>query len=57
MDRRTCSADGGARMFHDVSTSINWVNPTVPIFGWYPDRKERGRARGQRMPEKANAGL
>jgi hypothetical protein len=40
-----------------VSISINWVNPTVPIFGWYPDREEGGRARGQRMPEKAKAGL
>jgi hypothetical protein len=36
---------------------VNWVNPMHPANKRYPDRKERGWCRGQKMPEKAKAAL
>ena len=34
---------------------VNWVSPTRPTLSWYPNRKDGGRRRGSRRPEKAKA--
>jgi hypothetical protein len=34
---------------------VNWVSPTRPTPGWYPNRKDGGRRRGERRSEKAQA--
>jgi len=34
---------------------VNWGSPTRPTLSWYPNRKDGGRRRGERRPEKAKA--
>jgi hypothetical protein len=41
--------------FLRIFSLVNWVRPTRPPIGWYPNRKDGGRRRGYRRPEEAKA--
>jgi hypothetical protein len=41
--------------FIRIFSLVNWVSPTSPTIGWYPNRKDGGRLRGSRRPEEAKA--